>query len=63
MNMFTRKMRMLTAVVLDEDKDKVVKMLLEKGICLLIPVASLMESFTGEVRIPYHCPVMYVDME
>ena len=32
MNMFTRRMKMLTAVVLDEDRDKVVRHLLEKGV-------------------------------
>ena len=32
MNMFTRRMKMLTAVVLDEDRDIVVRHLLEKGV-------------------------------
>ncbi len=41
MNMFTRKMRMLTAVVLDEDKDKVVKMLLEKGVLDFVHLNAL----------------------
>ena len=32
MNMFTQRMRMLTAVVMDSDREKVVKALLEKGV-------------------------------
>ena len=41
MNLFTRKMRLLTAVVLDEDKDKVVKNLLSYGVMDFIHIEGL----------------------
>ncbi len=41
MSMFTRKMRILTAVVLDEDKDKVVRSLLEKGVMDFVGIGDL----------------------
>ena len=39
--MFTRKMQMLTAVVMDEDKDKVVRKLLDKGVLDFVHLDSL----------------------
>ena len=51
MNMFTRKMRMLTAVVMESDKEAVVKALLEKGVMEFVHIGSLpadkMEKLTG----------------
>ena len=41
MSMFTRKMRMLTAVVMESDKDNVVKALLEKGVMEFVHIGSL----------------------
>ena len=41
MSMFTRKMRMLTAVVLEKDRDNVVKALLEKGVMEFVHIDSL----------------------
>ena len=41
MNLFTRKMRLLTAVVLDEDKEKVVKNLLSYGVMDFIHIEGL----------------------
>ena len=41
MSMFTRKMQMLTAVVMDEDKDKVVRKLLDKGVLDFVHLDSL----------------------
>lgn len=41
MSMFTRKMRIITAVVLDEDKDKVVRNLLEKGVMDFVSIGDL----------------------
>ncbi len=41
MSMFTRKMRMLTAVVMESDKDSVVKALLEKGVMEFVHIGSL----------------------
>ncbi len=51
MSMFTRKMRMLTAVVMESDKEAVVKALLEKGVMEFVHIGSLpadkMEKLTG----------------
>lgn len=44
MSMFTQKMRMLTAVVLDSDREKVVKALLEKGVMEFVRIDSLPED-------------------
>ncbi len=44
MSMFTRRMKMLTAVVLDEDRDKVVRHLLEKGVMDFVRLDSLGEE-------------------
>lgn len=41
MSMFTRKMRIITAVVLDEDKEKVVRNLLEKGVMDFVSIGDL----------------------
>ncbi len=41
MSMFTRKMRMLTAVVMESDRDSVVKALLEKGVMEFVHIGSL----------------------
>ena len=41
MSIFTRKMKMLTAVVMESDKDNVVKALLEKGIMEFVHIGSL----------------------
>ena len=41
MSMFTHKMRMLTAVVMESDKDSVVKALLEKGVMEFVHIGSL----------------------
>ena len=41
MNLFTRRMRLLTAVVLDEDKDKVVRNLLSKGVMDFVSIEGL----------------------
>ena len=41
MSMFTRKMRMLTAVVLESDRDSVVRSLLEKGVMEFVHIDSL----------------------
>ena len=41
MNMFTQKMRMLTAVVMDSDREKVVKALLEKGVMEFVHIDTL----------------------
>ena len=44
MSMFTEKMRMLTAVVLDKDREKVVKGLLEKGVMEFVHITDLPEE-------------------
>ncbi|MBO8436011.1 MAG: ATPase [Spirochaetes bacterium] len=41
MSMFTRKMKMLTAVVMESDRDSVVKALLEKGVMEFVHIGSL----------------------
>ena len=41
MSMFTQKMRMLTAVVMDNDREKVVKALLEKGVMEFVHIGTL----------------------
>ncbi len=41
MSMFTRKMRMLTAVVMDNNRESVVKALLEKGVMEFVHIDSL----------------------
>ena len=41
MSMFTRKMRMLTAVVMESDRDSVVKALLEKGVMEFVHIGLL----------------------
>ena len=41
MNMFTQRMRMLTAVVMDSDREKVVKALLEKGVMEFVHIDTL----------------------
>ena len=41
MSMFTQKMRMLTAVVMDSDREKVVKALLEKGVMEFVHIDTL----------------------
>ena len=49
MSLFTRKMRLLTAVVLDEDKEKVVKGLLSRGVMDFIHI----EGLDPEMMKPY----------
>ena len=44
MSMFTQKMRMLTAVVMDNDREKVVKALLEKGVMEFVHIGTLGED-------------------
>ena len=41
MSLFTRKMRMLTAVVMDSSQDKVVKALLDKGVMEFVHIDSI----------------------
>ncbi len=41
MSLFTRRMKLLTAVVLDEDKDKVVKNLLSRGVMDFVHIEGL----------------------
>ncbi len=41
MSMFTQKMRMLTSVVMDSDREKVVKALLEKGVMEFVHIGTL----------------------
>ncbi len=50
MNLFTRKMRLLTAVVLDEDKDKVVKNLLSRGVMDFVHIEGLDAEQMKKVR-------------
>lgn len=44
MSMFTRRMKMLTAVVLDEDRDRVIRHLLDKGVLDFVKIDSLGEE-------------------
>ena len=46
MSMFTRKMRMLTAVVMESDRDSVVKALLEKGVMEFVHIGLLPADIT-----------------
>ncbi len=50
MSMFTKKMRMLTAVVMDEDREKVVKTLLDAGVMKFIHIDSLPEDKMKKLR-------------
>ena len=50
MSLFTRKMRLLTAVVLDEDKEKVVKGLLSRGVMDFIHIEGLDPEMMKKIR-------------
>ena len=50
MNMFTRRMKMLTAVVLDEDRDNVVRHLLEKGVMDFVRIDEFGEKSDERLR-------------
>ena len=44
MSMFTQRMKMLTAVVMDKDRERVVKALLEKGVMEFVHISELPED-------------------
>ena len=49
MSMFTRKMRMLTAVVMESDRDSVVKALLEKGVMEFVHIGLLPADYFAKL--------------
>lgn len=50
MSMFTRKMRMLTAVVMDSSQESVVKALLEKGVMEFVHIDSIPQSKLKQLK-------------